>query len=27
MFRISTGQKRKKADIRRINDSGPPFEL
>jgi hypothetical protein len=24
---ISTGQKRKKADIRRINDSGPPFEL
>jgi hypothetical protein len=27
MFRISTGQKRKKADIRRMNDSGPPFEL
>jgi hypothetical protein len=27
MFRISTEQKRKKADIRRINDSGPPFEL
>jgi hypothetical protein len=24
---ISMGQKRKKADIRRINDSGPPFEL
>jgi hypothetical protein len=27
MFRISTGQKRKKADICRMNDSGPPFEL
>jgi hypothetical protein len=27
MFRISTEQKRKKADIRRMNDSGPPFEL
>jgi hypothetical protein len=27
MSRISTGQKRKKADIRRMNDSGPPFEL
>jgi hypothetical protein len=24
---ISKGQKRKKADIRRMNDSGPPFEL
>jgi hypothetical protein len=24
---ISTEQKRKKADIRRMNDSGPPFEL
>jgi hypothetical protein len=24
---ISTGQKRKKADIRRMNDSDPPFEL
>jgi hypothetical protein len=27
MSRISTEQKRKKADIRRMNDSGPPFEL
>jgi hypothetical protein len=27
MSRISTGQKRKKADISRMNDSGPPFEL
>jgi hypothetical protein len=27
MPHISTGQKRKKADIRRMNDSGPPFEL
>jgi hypothetical protein len=24
---ISKGQKLKKADIRRMNDSGPPFEL
>jgi len=27
MPHISTEQKRKKADIRRMNDSGPPFEL
>jgi hypothetical protein len=27
MSRISTEQKRKKADISRMNDSGPPFEL
>jgi hypothetical protein len=27
MFSIQTEQKRKKADIRRMNDSGPPFEL
>jgi hypothetical protein len=27
MSRISTEQKRKKADFRRMNDSGPPFEL
>jgi hypothetical protein len=27
MFRISTEQKRKKADIRRMNDSGQPIEL